>query len=129
MMQGVLVELLLDSSNKEEVEIRLDEDLKILQLEVRSTSRKIKLRDVRWVGRLEDTEALPQTDTGVDKRLCVVFCQNRGRFLCFKFDHPGQAAFFGICMRVVVKAARGGKLGSPRGDLSPRHSPRQSPGR
>lgn len=108
MLVGVHASLKLDSNAENPAEgtmlnldckLVLSDDLARLTCEAGGVRRSLHVRSIRWLR--------PMTEgTEEECERCVVMRFVGGRIICITFDHPNQAACFGTCMRLLVKAAR-----------------------
>lgn len=99
---GIMARLRLDDEFKVgatlDVVAGLSGDLSTLLVARSGSVRRVPLRSVRWVR--------PPDVKGQSAEKCAMLRMAGGRVLCFEFESPTQAAFFGMCMRLLVKAAR-----------------------
>lgn len=110
MSRGVLARLQLDaeagSGETVDICVLLTPDLTELVLASPDMERPIPVRTMRWV-------RPPERGSGSERR--VVFRLAGGRVVCFEFEDWDKAGFFGMCMRLLVKASRSipGSTGTP----------------
>jgi len=86
-----------------DVKVYFSENLEVLLVVAKKSGieRSVPLRGVRWV------RPIGEEGVGVpDRELCVKMRLAGGRYLTYKFDTEEQVAYFGACMRILVKAAR-----------------------
>lgn len=102
MLSGIMAQLRLEpdegtgTRHKIDVALSIAKDLKVLVISGASIERRMPLSSVRWV----------RPSDGVDRDLMVFMRLEGGRFLRIEFEHKGQAAFFGTCMRLLLKDSR-----------------------
>ncbi|CAE8594659.1 unnamed protein product [Polarella glacialis] len=112
LLQGITLQLRLD---KDEVDgtpdgrditagAKLSPDLSTLQLSVRGVDCNLPMASVRWVRPPADESSGLLWFLPNDRHTMVVLRLAGGRFVRFRFQQKDQAAYFGTCMRFLLKA-------------------------
>lgn len=112
MMPGIIAQLRLDAdemvgangAQNLDAIISLTHNLSLLLISVMGVERSVPLRSVRWVRPPEDMKQSWFLPSDQDKM--VVIRLAGGRFVRLRFGKKEQAAYFGTCMRLLVKASR-----------------------
>lgn len=98
----------------------LTQDFSLLILYAQGVERTVPLRSVRWVRPADTQEPGSGAEGGIlwfqpsERDKMVVLRLAGGRFVRLRFEQSEQAAYFGTCMRLLVRGTR------PAGMLSSR---------
>lgn len=114
MLEGVDLQLRLNAEevpNMPQIQdlnatVALTADLGVLVLNVGGVERSIPVSSVRWVRPPEEGGGGLMWFLPSERDKVVVLKLAGGRFVRLKFDRQDQAAYFGTCMRLMVKVAR-----------------------
>lgn len=103
---GVHLDLLLNDGLSVVVECSMDLNMSSFVVRGQRTQKEIALGTVKSVrAPLTDTECKKTPVKTVDGR-CGVLILVGGEFLTFRFDTEEACVFFGVCMKVLIKASR-----------------------
>jgi len=116
MLTGVLVQLRLDAQELEgtseaqniDAVLSLTQDLHLLLISVGGVERSVPMRSVRCVRPPERSKQGRSWFQPKEQDHFVVLRLEGGRFVRLRFEEHDQAAYFGTCIRLLVKAAHTG---------------------
>jgi len=116
MLTGVLVQLRLDAqeaagtSEDQNIHavLHLSQDLNLLLISVGGMERSVPMTSIRWARPPEKEDKGHSWFQPQEQDHFVVLRLAGGRFVRICFEEQNQAAFFGTCIRLLIKAAHAG---------------------
>jgi len=112
MLTGVVLQLRLDAEEAQgkaggqniDCLLSISQDLSTLLLSVHGVQRHVPMHTIRWVRPPADSGGQLSWLLPNERDQMVVLRLAGGRFLRLRFTSKEQAAFFGTCMRLLLKA-------------------------
>lgn len=123
MLGGVTTQLQLEAAEAEQplqshgwhaidAVVRLSQDLTVLNISATGSERSVPIRSIRSVRPPVRVFGGLSWFQPSDRELMVILSLAGGRFVRLRFDQKDQAAYFGTCVRVLVKVSRIERQGS-----------------